>query len=168
MGYGRRQETQRRLKKVYQVGKYGVDYDQRRGYYCFSPRPIGTMRMLRDTKGQKTADLITVEERKDTAYAIFTPSGAQAQYAICSPIVDENGTLYFKNDSCFQMCIRDSLCAGCSSGVPCATRFGIGRLLRKLWPCGQPDQRTGADRGTGFLGRMFQRNWRPCAPARCV
>ena len=61
------------------------------------------MRMLRDTKGQKMADLITVEERKDTAYAIFTPSGAQAQYAICSPIVDENGTLYFKNDSCFLM-----------------------------------------------------------------
>ena len=29
--------------------------------------------------------------------------GAQAQYAICSPIVDENGTIYFKNDSCFLM-----------------------------------------------------------------
>lgn len=26
MGYGRRQETQRRLKKVYKVGKYGIDY----------------------------------------------------------------------------------------------------------------------------------------------
>ena len=71
--------------------------------YFFDNYTPGTMRMLRDTKGQKTADLITVEERKDTAYAIFTPSGAQAQYAICSPIVDENGTLYFKNDSCFLM-----------------------------------------------------------------
>lgn len=28
---------------------------------------------------------------------------AQAQYAICSPIVDENGTIYFKNESCFLM-----------------------------------------------------------------
>ena len=71
--------------------------------YFFDNYTPGTMRMLRDTKGQKTADLITVEERKDTAYATFTPSGAQAQYAICSPIVDENGTLYFKNDSCFLM-----------------------------------------------------------------
>ena len=71
--------------------------------YFFDNYTPGTMRMLRDTKGQKTADLITVEERKDTAYAIFTPSGAQAQYAICSPIVDENGTIYFKNDSCFLM-----------------------------------------------------------------
>lgn len=26
MGYGRRQETQRRLKKVYKVGKYWIDY----------------------------------------------------------------------------------------------------------------------------------------------
>ena len=26
MGYGRRQETQRRLKKVYKVGKYVIDY----------------------------------------------------------------------------------------------------------------------------------------------
>ena len=71
--------------------------------YFFDNYTPGTMRMLRDTKGQKTADLITVEEAKNTAYAIFTPSGAQAQYAICSPIVDENGTLYFKNDSCFLM-----------------------------------------------------------------
>lgn len=80
--------------------KNGNDYVY---VYFFDNYTPGTMRMLRDTKGQETADLITVEEEKDTAYAIFTPSGAQAQYAICSPIVDENGTLYFKNDSCFLM-----------------------------------------------------------------
>ena len=80
--------------------KNGNDYVY---VYFFDNYTPGTMRMLRDTKGQETADLITVEEEKDTAYAIFTPNGAQAQYAICSPIVDENGTLYFKNDSCFLM-----------------------------------------------------------------
>ena len=80
--------------------KNGNDYVY---VYFFDNYTPGTMRMLRDTKGQKTADLITVEEGKNTAYAIFTPSGAQAQYAICSPIVDENGTIYFKNDSCFLM-----------------------------------------------------------------
>ena len=80
--------------------KNGNDYVY---VYFFDNYTPGTMRMLRDTKGQETADLITVEEEKDMAYAIFTPNGAQAQYAICSPIVDENGTLYFKNDSCFLM-----------------------------------------------------------------
>lgn len=80
--------------------KNGNDYVY---VYFFDNYTPGTMRMLRDTKGQKTPDLITVEERKNTAYAIFTPNGAQAQYAICSPIVDENGTIYFKNDSCFLM-----------------------------------------------------------------
>ena len=80
--------------------KNGNDYVY---VYFFDNYTPGTMRMLRDAKGQKQADLITVEEGKNTAYAIFTPNGAQAQYAICSPIVDENGTLYFKNDSCFLM-----------------------------------------------------------------
>ena len=80
--------------------KNGNDYVY---VYFFDNYTPGTMRMLRDTKGQKTADLITVEEGKNTVYAIFTPNGAQAQYAICSPIVDENGTIYFKNDSCFLM-----------------------------------------------------------------
>lgn len=80
--------------------KNGNDYVY---VYFFDNYTPGTMRMLRDAKGQTTPDLITVEEGKNTAYAIFTPTGAQAQYAICSPIVDENGTIYFKNDSCFLM-----------------------------------------------------------------
>ena len=86
--------------------KNGNDYVY---VYFFDNYTPGTMRMLRDTKGQKTADLITVEEGKNTAYAIFTPSGAQAQYAICSPIVDENGTIYFKNDSCFLMAYGNTI-----------------------------------------------------------
>ena len=77
------------LSLIHIYAENGNDYVY---VYFFDNYTPGTMRMLRDTKGQKTADLITVEERKDTAYAIFTPNGAQAQYAICSPIVDENGT----------------------------------------------------------------------------
>ncbi|MDO4489061.1 MAG: dockerin type I repeat-containing protein [Eubacteriales bacterium] len=42
-------------------------------------------------------------------YNIFTPSGEQAQYAICSPIVDENGTIYFKNDSAFLMAVGSTV-----------------------------------------------------------
>ena len=46
---------------------------------------------------------MTKEGKYETAYAIFTPTGDQAEYAICSPIVDEYGTLYFKNDSAHLM-----------------------------------------------------------------
>lgn len=53
MGRGRRQETQRRLKKVSQAGKYGGSYDERRGYYCFSPRHPGVMRLLRKLSRKK-------------------------------------------------------------------------------------------------------------------
>ena len=80
--------------------KNGNDYVY---VYFFDNYTPGTMRMLRDAKGQTTPSLITVEEEKDTAYAIFTPNGAQAQYAICSLIADAEGTIYFKNDSCFLM-----------------------------------------------------------------
>ena len=40
---------------------------------------------------------------------MFTPSGAQAQYAICSPIADEEGTLYFKNDSAYIMALGSKI-----------------------------------------------------------
>ena len=39
------------------------------------------------------------EHTIETAYVLFTPDGAQAQYAICSPVADEEGNIYFKNDS---------------------------------------------------------------------
>ena len=67
----------------------------------------GKLRVLRDKTGQTEVTYTTIErvgEGKNektytTAYALFTPTEEQMQYCICSPIVDENGTLYFKNDS---------------------------------------------------------------------
>ena len=47
-------------------------------------------------------EMVTIE---GCAPVLFTPSGSQAQYAICSPIVDEEGTLYFKNDSAYMMAV---------------------------------------------------------------
>ena len=44
-----------------------------------------------------------------SAYALFTPAGSQAQYCICSPIADENGTLYFKNDSGYLMAFGSAI-----------------------------------------------------------
>lgn len=35
--------------------------------------------------------------------------GDQAQYAICSPVVDSNGTIYFKNDSAYLMAVGSTV-----------------------------------------------------------
>ena len=45
----------------------------------------------------------------DTAPVLFTPDGAQAQYAICSPIADRYGTIYFKNDSGYLMAVGSTI-----------------------------------------------------------
>ena len=77
-------------------------YEQESGcvyVYFFDNMTPGKLRVLRDRAGQTTPDYVTTEGGRTTAYALFTPTGDQAQYAICSPITDEYGTVYFKNDS---------------------------------------------------------------------
>ena len=69
----------------------------------------GKLRVIRDKPGMTEVDhdYTTMETYSkngeehtiETGYVLFTPDGAQAQYAICSPIVDEEGNIYFKNDS---------------------------------------------------------------------
>ena len=45
----------------------------------------------------------------ETAYALFTPANDQAQYAICSPIADSKGTVFFKNDSAYLMALTSTV-----------------------------------------------------------
>lgn len=81
-------------------------YEEENGYvyvYFFDNMTPGKLRVLRDKAGQTSADYVTTEGSLETAYALFTPTGDQAQYAICSPIVDDYGTIYFKNDSAHLM-----------------------------------------------------------------
>lgn len=81
--------------------------------YFFDNYTPGKLRVLRDRPGQTSPDLtvtetVTVQGREvsyETASVLFTPDGAQAQYAICSPITDESGTIYFKNDSAYMMAL---------------------------------------------------------------
>ena len=91
-------------------------YEQENGYvyvYFIDNYTPGTLRVLRDKKGQLKADYLTSEtfneETYRTAYALFSPSGDQAQYAICSPITDSDGTIYFKNDSGYLMAFGKSV-----------------------------------------------------------
>ena len=75
--------------------------------YFFDNYTPGKLRVLRDSAGQDKTDYTTPESMDGksytTAYALFTPVSPEAQYAICSPIVDEHGTMYFKNDSGYLM-----------------------------------------------------------------
>lgn len=77
----------------------------------------GKLRVLKDRPGQTAPEITTAESYTDkgvtktyeTAQVLFTPSADQAQYAICSPIVDANGTLYFKNDSAYLMAVGSTI-----------------------------------------------------------
>lgn len=77
----------------------------------------GRLRVISDKPGQTKPRELTVESYTsggktytyDTGYVLFTPDGNQAQYAICSPIVDEYGTIYFKNDSAYLMAIGSTI-----------------------------------------------------------
>ncbi|MBR6500372.1 MAG: hypothetical protein IKT25_02565, partial [Firmicutes bacterium] len=79
--------------------------------YFFDNYTPGKLRVLRDRVGQSAPEITTEETYKvlgvnhsvNTADALFTPVGDHAQYAICSPITDEYGTIYFKNDSGYLM-----------------------------------------------------------------
>lgn len=77
-------------------------YEAKTGYvyvYFVDNYTPGKLRVLRDKPGQTAADYVTEEAGVNTPYVLFTPSGNDAQYAICSPIVDSYGVMYFKNDS---------------------------------------------------------------------
>ena len=77
----------------------------------------GKVRVLRDKPGQTAPDLTETETVSvqgeeisyETASVLFTPDGDQAQYAICSPITDASGTLYFKNDSAYMMAVGSTI-----------------------------------------------------------
>lgn len=77
--------------------------------YFFDNYTPGKLRVLRDRPGQTEPSPLTVENNIATAYALFTPTGDHAQYAICSPIADEYGTVYFKNDSAYLMAFGSTI-----------------------------------------------------------
>ena len=86
-------------------------YEAQSGYvyvYFVDNYTPGKLRVLRDKPGQTRVEYVTKEAGVDTPYVLFTPSGKDAQYAICSPIVDSYGVMYFKNDSAKLMAVGPS------------------------------------------------------------
>lgn len=97
-------------------GMLTTAYESENGYvyvYFIDNYTPGTLRVLRDKAGQPEAGYLTSETFNEktyrTPYALFTPFDKQAQYAICSPIADNDGTIYFKNDSGYLMAFGRSI-----------------------------------------------------------
>ncbi len=91
-------------------------YESTDGYvylYFFDNFTPGKLRYFKDKPGQTAAIDGEVETTTsggstvyhDVASVLFCPAQAQAQYCICSPVVDSNGTIYFKNDSAYMMAV---------------------------------------------------------------
>ena len=83
--------------------------------YFFDNFSPGTLRLLEDTgadtlkRTTETYQVSGVTYEAETAYALFTPANEQAQYAICSPIADSKGTVFFKNDSAYLMALTSDV-----------------------------------------------------------
>lgn len=105
--------------------------------YFFDNFTPGKLRMLKDSAGQTAPQFLTKERYSnggtatvyDTPYALFTPAGDHAQYAICSPIVDEYGTVYFKNDSAFLMAFGSSIERLEVTAMPAKTEYALGETF---------------------------------------
>ena len=77
----------------------------------------GKLRIISDKPGQTAPIEVVVEsitdkdgiKYYDTAPVLFTPSGEQSEFVICSPIVDKYGNIYFKNDSACLMCLSNTI-----------------------------------------------------------
>lgn len=92
-------------------------YEDEEGYayiYFIDNYTPGQIRVIKDKPGitavvggvtetyKSRGQTVSIE---GCAPVLFTPSSSQAQYAICSPIADSEGTLYFKNDSAYMMAV---------------------------------------------------------------
>lgn len=105
--------------------------------YFFDNYTPGVLRVLRDKPGQTKAEHTTVEKYTnkgqtqiyESAYALFSPSGDQAQYAICSPIADQYGTVYFKNDSAHLMAFGSAIEKLEVTQAPAKTEYVVGETF---------------------------------------
>ncbi len=82
-------------------------------YFVDNYKP-GKVRYFKDKPGQTAAITSTVEtgtdgKSYDVADVLFCPAQTQQEYCICSPIVDEYGTIYIKNDSAYMMAIGSTI-----------------------------------------------------------
>lgn len=76
------------------TGAYG---DTAYVYITYNQSP-GGIYAIKDRPGQTEAE----------GYNLYTPEKAQQNYGICSLVCDSDGTLYYKNDSCYLMAVSNN------------------------------------------------------------
>lgn len=102
--------------------------------YFFDNMTPGKLRILSDRPGQTAPEEVTPESftssggtvTYDTASVLFTPVGEHEQYALCSPITDSSGTIYFKNDSGYLMALGSSIESLEVKKAPAKTKYCAG------------------------------------------
>ncbi len=97
----------------------------------------GKLRVIADKPNQTKPETLIIETyssggkdyEAEVGDVLFTPDGEQAQYAICSPIVDEYGTIYFKNDSAYLMAIGSTIEKLEITSLPTKTNYNEGEIF---------------------------------------
>ena len=128
MGYP---QTSGLLTTAYEKSE-GVTY-----IYFFDNYTPGKLRVITDKEGQTAPNETVTESYRvngklvdyETAPVLFTPDGEEAQYAICSPIVDKDGTIYFKNDSGRLMALGSTIDRLEIVKLPIKTTYAAGELF---------------------------------------
>lgn len=115
-------------------------YEEEKGttyIYFFDNYAPGKLRVIEDKPGQTQMSTYTEESYKyagqdktsKVGKVLFTPDGTHAQYALCSPIVDEYGTIYFKNDSAYLMAVGSTVEKIEVTQKPDKTRYLVGETF---------------------------------------
>ena len=97
--------------------------------YFFENYSPGTLRIICDSPGQ--TQLLSIKDGSPISEAeeLFTPRGAQRQFALCSPIVDEYGTIYFKNDSGYMMALGSTISGIEVTELPAKRLYSAGEVF---------------------------------------
>lgn len=118
------------------TGTLTTYYEKEKGYayiYFFDNYTPGKLRVIADKPGV-TEPIMTVEETVNgstyvVGESVFEPTGELAQYCICTPIIDEDGTLYFKNDSAYLFAVGSAVDYIEVTKSPDKTKYELGEVF---------------------------------------
>ena len=108
--------------------------------YMFDNFTPGKLRVLCDRPGatepvngtatEQYYNPVTGEtESYETPNVLFTPYDAHAQYCICTPVVDSDGFMYFKNDSAYLMVLGSTIEKLEVAEKPSKTSYRVGETF---------------------------------------
>lgn len=108
--------------------------------YMFDNFTPGKLRVLCDRPGATAPVNGTVTElytnpnngeteSYQTPQVLFTPNGAQEQYCICTPVIDSDGFMYFKNDSAYLMVLGCKIDKLEVAKMPNKTSYKVGEVF---------------------------------------